>query len=202
MFSSRAGFCAPAACANFLMGEARRCGDCDLCCTVLRVDALGKLGGRRCRHQRELGAGCGIYATRPGICRDYRCLWLQGGLEPGDRPDRLGAVIDLSTREGPAYLGIRQLREGTFDASPRLQEIAESFRGTLPVRITRAEDAENPSRPYRVLLPDGLEQRVEGEWFEEIRHGRVMARQRMPMLERGFRRLRLAWQQWRGRGLT
>ncbi len=182
--------------------EARSCGECDLCCTVLRVDALGKLGGRRCTHQGEAGPGCGIYATRPGICRAYRCLWLQGGLRPADRPDRLGAVIDLSTREGPAYLGIRQLREGTFESSPRLREIADSFRETIPVRITRAEDAENASRPYRVLLPGGLEQRVEGEWVEEIRDGRTLARRRIPRLERGFRRIRLAWQRWRQRGLS
>ena len=182
--------------------ETRTCGECDLCCTVLRVDALRKLGGRRCQHQREAGQGCGIYAARPGICRAYRCLWLQGGLELADRPDRIGAVIDLSTREGPAYLGIRQLREGTFESSPRLQEIAEAFRETVPVRVTRAEDAENASRPYRVLLADGFEQRVEGEWVEEIRNGKSLGQRRIPRIERGFRQLRLAWQRWRARGLS
>ena len=182
--------------------EARSCGECDLCCTVLRVDALKKLGGRRCDHQREEGQGCGIYATRPAICRAYRCLWLQGGLDLSDRPDRIGAVIDLSTREGPAYLGIRQLREGTFESSPRLQQIAEAFRETIPVRITRAEDAENASRPYRVLRADGLEQRVEGEWVEEIRNGKSLGPRRIPRIERGFRQLQLAWRRWRGRRLS
>lgn len=185
-----------------MKGEPRSCGECDLCCTVLRVDALGKLGGRRCDHQRGGGEGCGIYATRPGICRAYRCLWLQGGLEVSDRPDRIGAVIDLSTREGPAYLGIRQLHEGRFEASPRLQQIAESFRETIPVRITRAEDAANASRPYRVLLAGGVEQRIEGEWVEHLREGKVLERRRMPGLERSFRRLRLAWQRWRTRNLS
>ncbi len=111
-------------------------------------------------------------------------------------------MIDLSTREGPAYLGIRQLREGTFESSPRLREIGDSFRETIPVRITRAEDAENASRPYRVLLPGGVEQRVEGEWVEEIREGRTLGRRRIPRIERGFRRMRLAWQRWRLRGLS
>lgn len=180
----------------------RSCGECDLCCTVLRVDALGKLGGRRCVHQRGEGKGCGIYERRPGICRAYRCLWLKGGLLEGDRPDRLGAVVDLATREGPAYVGIRQLKEGVFDASPRLQEIAEAFRDTLPVRITRAADATNAIRPYRVLLADGVEHRIEGDSTEVFRAGRRVARRRMPWLERAFRRLQLAWQAWRLRRLS
>jgi len=176
----------------------RSCGECDLCCTVLRVDVLRKAGGQRCRHQRGEG-GCGIYDQRPGICRAYRCLWLKGGLRESDRPDRLGAVLDLSVEEGPAYVGIRQLCEGTFEASARLSQIAEDFRQTLPVRITRAEDASNPNRPYRVMLPSGVEHRIEGEWTEVWRDGALVHRKRMPFAERSFRRLFLAVQGWRVR---
>lgn len=175
----------------------RRCGACDLCCTVLRVDVLKKPGGVRCEHQRREGAGCGIYPDRPQICRAYRCLWLRGGLREEDRPDRLGAVVDLSTEEGPAYLGIRQYREGAFASSPRLQEIAAEFRETLPVRVTRADDALDPDRPYRVLLPDGVEHRIEGDFVAVWRDGRLLTRDRIPWLERRVRRLALAWQAWR-----
>lgn len=185
------------------MRDAKRsCGECDLCCTVLRVDELGKLGGRCCEHQRGGGKGCGIYENRPNICRSYRCLWLKGGLEASDRPDQIGAVIDLCVGEGPAYLGIRQLHEGRFEASSRLQEIAELFRETIPVRITRSDDATNDSRPYRVLHAGGVERRIEGEWVEEVRAGKTVARRRMPWLERRFRGVRLAWQRWRLRGLS
>ncbi|MEE8167216.1 MAG: hypothetical protein V3T64_16740 [Myxococcota bacterium] len=68
----------------------RSCGSCSLCCTLLRVDELHKVAGEDCIHQRGT-AGCGIYETRPPICRGYRCLWLQGGLEDDERPDRTGA---------------------------------------------------------------------------------------------------------------
>lgn len=174
----------------------RRCGPCDLCCTVLRVDALKKPGGRPCRHQRPGTGGCGIYADRPGICRDYRCLWLQGGLGDLDRPDRLGAVVDLATGEGLPYLAIRQWHEGAFEASPRLQAIAERFRETLPVRVTRAVDALDRDRPYRVLLADGVEHRVEGGRVAVWRDGRLVSEGAIPWLERQFRRWTLAWQAW------
>lgn len=169
----------------------RSCGPCDLCCTVLRVDELRKLGGTRCVHQRSDPPGCGIYDSRPGICRAYRCLWLRGGLEEGDRPDRTGAVIDLATSEGPPYLAIREFHAGTFDASARLQEIAERFRELVPVRVTSAEEAMNPDRPYRVLLADGVEHRVAGEWTTVFLHGRQVAHRRVPTLERMARRLGL-----------
>jgi len=45
----------------------------------------------RCTHLID-GGGCDIYATgRPELCRDYRCLWHQGGLpDEGYRPDECG----------------------------------------------------------------------------------------------------------------
>ena len=81
---------------------ARSCGACSLCCTVLRVDELKKLGGVDCQHQRKPGEfdepksfGCAIHDRRPQICRSYHCLWIAGGLSAGDRPDKLGAVVDI-----------------------------------------------------------------------------------------------------------
>ena len=178
--------------------EGRSCGPCDLCCTVLRVDELRKLGGIRCDEQQVDPPGCGIYDSRPGICRAYRCLWLRGGLEEADRPDRTGAVVDLVTTQGPAFLAIRELLPGAYEKSPRLHAIAERFRETLPVRVTSALDAMDADRLYRVLLADGLEHRVIGEWTRILRNGREVAHFRIPLLERlarrwglGFRRLML-----------
>ncbi len=180
----------------------RLCGACDLCCRVLRVDALAKRGGRACVHQVGNGGGCGIHAGRPRICRAYECLWLGGGLEEADRPDRLGAVIDIVREEGAPYLAIRQQRGGTFETSARLQAIADRFRETLPVRVTRAEDAENADRPYRVLLAAGVEQRIAGEWVEVWRSGERQSRSRMPWAERRLRALTLAWQRFRQRKMS
>lgn len=164
---------------------------------MLRVDALQKLGGERCRHLRGAATdgepwGCGIHSSRPSICRSYRCLWLRGGLGDEDRPDHLGAVLDIVPAGAEPYLAIRELSDGTFDASPRLQEIAEEFRASMPVRITSADEVLNPDRPYRVLQTAGREQCVAGEWVTTYSDGVELSRRRMPWLERSVRRLQLA----------
>jgi Fe-S-cluster containining protein len=169
----------------------RACGACSLCCTVLRVDELAKLAGTPCVHQRPEG-GCGVHPRRPAICRRYRCLWLQGGLEQDDRPDRLGAVLDLASRGGFPELVVHEASPGAFERSPRLREIAQRYRLAMPVRILDSACVLDPDRPFRVLLPGGEEQRVAGERIEIWRDGVRVAEQRMPWLERLARRAALA----------
>lgn len=173
----------------------RSCGPCSLCCSVLRVDELAKPAGRDCVHQRRVGVdpaapagGCAIHETRPGICRAYACLWLQGGLEDDERPDETGGIVDLETTGIGLRLGIREASRGAFDASPALQAIAARYREQMPVRITDAEDVMNPDRPFRVLLADGVEQRVAGDVIEISRNGVVVETKRLPWAERLGRR--------------
>ena len=175
----------------------RACGACTLCCTVLRVDELGKPGGVPCRHLRAGAPGCGIHATRPTICRRYRCLWLQGGLEEEDRPDRLGAVLDLLTQAGTTHLAVREAEPGALERSPRLRAVAERYRAFLPVRITDTRDVMDPDAPVRLLLPDGEEQRVEGEWVSVFREGRLAERRRLSAPQRLARRALLRFRRWR-----
>ena len=170
----------------------RECGACSLCCTLLRVEPLEKPAGRDCLHQCG-EAGCAIYSERPEICRRYACLWLQGGLEDDERPDRTGGVVDLETTGVGVRLGIREAREGAFDASPRLQAIAERYRSEMPVRITDADDVMDPDRPFRVLLADGVEHHVAGERLEVYRGGRLVESRRQPWAERLARRVSIAW---------
>lgn len=47
------------------------CLKCGTCCTAPDISSLGKPVGERCKHLGEDNR-CGIYATRPAICRDYR----------------------------------------------------------------------------------------------------------------------------------
>jgi len=175
----------------------RACGECSACCTVLRVDALQKLGGTPCRHLRRDGPGCAIHPRRPGICRAYRCLWLQGGLDREDRPDRLGAVLDLITRGTSTQLEVHELAGGALDASPRLQTVVERFRATLPVRVHSPGDPWDPDHPFRVLLPGGEEQRVRGERVVTYRRGERVGEGRLSWLERLVRRGALRWRAWR-----
>jgi Fe-S-cluster containining protein len=158
---------------------------------VLRVDELGKRAGVDCVHQRGQ-AGCAIHAERPSICRAYECLWLQGGLEDDERPDRTGGIVDLETTGIGLRLGIREVRPGAFDESPALQSIAARYREQMPVRITDAEDILNPDRPFRVLLADGVEQRLSGDRIEVFQNDVLVERRRLPWAERLGRRLSIA----------
>lgn len=176
----------------------RSCGTCSLCCTVLRVDELAKPAGRDCVHQRGT-RGCGIHATRPAICRAYRCLWLQGGLEDDERPDAIGGVVDLETTGIGVRLAIREAMPGRFDASPALRAIAERYRGSMPVRITDTGDVNDPDRPLRVLLANGVEQRIAGTRIETLRDGETVEARAMPWLDRLARRIMVAWRGWRAR---
>lgn len=177
----------------------RACGSCSLCCTVLRVDELHKLGGTPCPKLRSSGSGCGIHPTRPTICRAYRCLWLQGSLEEDDRPDRLGAVTDLVSEGGMTRLAIREAVPGVFDRTPRLQEIATRFRETMPVRVSSTRDVLDPDAPYRMLLPNGDTHEVNGEWTHVTRPDGSSERLRLPWLERRVRKLVLAIRRFRQR---
>ena len=169
-----------------------------MCCTVLRVDDLRKLGGVSCAALGE--RGCTIYQRRPHICRAYRCLWLQGKLDFEDRPDRLGAVLDIVAEGADALLAIREAKPGAFAASARLRAIAERYREAMPVRITGVEDVLASDAPVRTLLARGEELLARGDAVTRLREGREVETTRAPWLERALRRISLAWQRRRIRG--
>ena len=182
----------PETAARQARGATRSCGPCSLCCTLLRVDELNKRAGHDCVHQRG-EQGCGIYETRPQICRSYMCLWRQGGLGDDERPDLTGGIVDLETVGVGLRLGIRLRERGLLEKSPKLLEIARRYRSEMPVRITDAEDVLNPDRPFQVLLADGLEQRVEGERIEVYQDGTLIKKIRLRVLERLARRASIWW---------
>jgi hypothetical protein len=179
---------------------ARSCGECTLCCTLLRVDELKKRGGTPCRELRAAPPGCAIHATRPAICRAYSCLWLAGGLDEADRPDRLGAVLDVATEGGVTRLRVHEAAPGACQRSPRLRELVARYRESMPVRISDVSRAGEPEAPVRELGPGGAELRIEGEWWVRLDGERELERRRLPWLERGLRRLALAWRARRLRG--
>ena len=119
-------------------------------------------------------------------------MWLSGSLEESDRPDRLGAVLSLATHGETPSLFVHEARRGAFEASPRLQEIANVWRESLPVRIADSESVMDPDRPQRVLLPGGEEQIVAGDRVTLRRPGRSDEERRLPLLDRGLRRVSLA----------
>ena len=82
----------------FPIPDSRSCGDCSACCITLGIDVpeLRKQPGVPCQHL--VGGGCGIYQTRPTLCREYYCLWrLLVELPDMVRPDRCGVMFSLRT---------------------------------------------------------------------------------------------------------
>lgn len=54
----------------------RTCGQCSLCCKLLRIEELQKAEGRWCAHCAPGGSRCKLYDNRPTECRDFYCAWL------------------------------------------------------------------------------------------------------------------------------
>jgi hypothetical protein len=52
----------------------RDCGDCGLCCKLLKIVELDKPMFCWCPHF-IIGKGCDCYDERPQSCRDFDCLW-------------------------------------------------------------------------------------------------------------------------------
>jgi len=69
------------------------CGTCTLCCKLTSVPELKKPVGKWCRHCKP-GKGCGIYDDRPESCKNFRCVWLSGGLPPDLRPDKSRVIFE------------------------------------------------------------------------------------------------------------
>lgn len=113
----------------------RECGTCRLCCKVLAVQEIDKPRGSWCQHSTKPSepGGCAIYATRPGQCRGFQCLWLAvtdpevaaksqrladtwARIFPVDeRPDRIRVVFS------PFLGGIRSPRTGAMHRAAALQ---------------------------------------------------------------------------------
>jgi len=79
----------------------RECGDCDVCCSILKRDKSGRkqAGDADCPHHIP-GKGCAIYDTRPAACRAWHCAWRRFGWLPDEcRPDHLGVMLTVEERD-------------------------------------------------------------------------------------------------------
>jgi hypothetical protein len=76
----------------------RDCGGCTVCCKELTVNEpeISKPPGVLCKHCTQSG-GCGIYETRPPICRSWYCGWrVLPQLDETWRPDKSDVLVTLS----------------------------------------------------------------------------------------------------------
>jgi hypothetical protein len=75
------------------------CGDCTVCCMALKIIELEKVAGRYCQHC-VADKGCGIYESRPDVCRAFFCGWRQvPQLGETWRPDRSGILMMMQDIE-------------------------------------------------------------------------------------------------------
>jgi hypothetical protein len=76
----------------------RQCGDCSLCCKLLRIPELDKPKDEWCPNFAHR-IGCRIYADRPPSCRDFRCRWLVDlTMGPEWKPSVCKMVLDAKPR--------------------------------------------------------------------------------------------------------
>jgi hypothetical protein len=72
----------------------KTCGPCQACCVALKIDTpqFRKKAQVPCPHLVQ--KGCGIYDTRPPVCRGFLCGWrLLPALDTSWRPDLSGVML-------------------------------------------------------------------------------------------------------------
>lgn len=78
----------------------RSCGDCCLCCKVMKVADLNppKLANVWCQHCAPSSLlPCSVYSTRPESCRDFVCSWLAGIIPEPLKPNKTKCVLSTAT---------------------------------------------------------------------------------------------------------
>ena len=82
--------------------QGRECGGCVACCKTLEIQdpQIAKPADTLCKHCT--GHGCGIYDTRPPVCRDWYCLWRRDQNLPDQlRPDQCGVIFSIDGEDQP-----------------------------------------------------------------------------------------------------
>jgi hypothetical protein len=138
----------------------RDCGDCMVCCTVPAVDNpdIQKRAATRCRHcSGGSGARCGIYDTRPKVCREFYCGWRRMPAWGDEwRPDKSHIFTFMETVETP--VGLQQALTLMLTGNPlmtvRQSRVIDFIRAGilsgLPIYLSLPSPAGHS--PHRVLL--------------------------------------------------
>ena len=103
------------------------CGNCNVCCTVLKIDVeflswrdTDKEAGETC--DKLINNRCARYKNRPKPCKRYKCLWIQLlELKKNEacpekwRPNNLGLLVNTSNKENVFHFNITELEKGKLD---------------------------------------------------------------------------------------
>jgi hypothetical protein len=124
--------------------ESRPCGDCVACCEVLNIAEpdMVKPAGQMCAHCT--GSGCGIYDSRPKVCREWDCAWRRiASMPPETRPDKMGMVFTIDRQADPQtpfdklYFVGRAVSDPAAVRGPHVPDVAAMLaHGPLPIFLT------------------------------------------------------------------
>jgi len=113
--------------------EVRPCGECAMCCKLLRIDKctggeqdfpVNKPGGVMCKHFKP-GQGCTLYGTEqfPKVCKSFLCLWkIKKANVPEElRPDKLRVKFQSVSKlpEFPGHPIARVVVDPNWKPDPR-----------------------------------------------------------------------------------
>ena len=149
--------------------DKRACGPCTVCCVVLKIDVpeLRKKARVPCRHLT--GSGCGIYESRPPVCRQFLCGWrLFEELGDDWRPDQSGVLAlrmapdELPTAWRGAPYGVHLVVIGGEAAVMRpafAAYVARLLASRIPVLLSAAS-------PH-ILLNEHIEANCDAAFLKE-----------------------------------
>lgn len=127
--------------------EGRSCGPCTACCVAPEIPDLGKAERKPCEHLRADPScgGCSIYEDRPPVCRSFRCLWLEGGLEGDERrrPDNLGLLFHWTVTRFGMHLMAWETRPGAA-AEPAAAWVLRQLQEKVLVCVLLHDRGEEP----------------------------------------------------------
>lgn len=98
------------------------CGKCNVCCITFRLDKkflswrnTDKEDGEVC--DKLINKRCVRYSMRPKPCKSFICLWLALGNDnkPEWRPDKVGFVVTMKTKNNEKLIMIKELKKDSLD---------------------------------------------------------------------------------------
>lgn len=142
----------------------KECGSCSLCCKVLAVPELEKPGNTWCKDCNKSG-GCAIYESRPSICRDFQCLWLQFDDMPDELQPNRCKVILTPTKDNHEQGIVAHVDPAYPDAyrRPAVAEFLERAGRKVPVFVVIGNDARKAVGPHSQKLVNDLLRKKAGQ---------------------------------------
>jgi hypothetical protein len=113
----------------------RSCGDCSLCCKLIRVDAFAKPPGTWCAHCSPGRGGCTIYDNRPTECEQFYCAWMTSAtLGEEWRPSRCKLVLRLESDGNMIAVHVDPSDPTAWRREPYFQRLKQFAVDGAPVR--------------------------------------------------------------------